>query len=47
MVCTSQLETCKDSVYDFHSEFEYIRDALSNADYTMANLEGMVGKHDR
>ena len=47
MVCTSQLETCKDSGYDFHSEFEYIRDALSNADYTMANLEGTVGKHDR
>ena len=47
MVCTSQLEVCKDSGYDFHPEFEYIRGALSNADYTMANLEGTVGKHDR
>jgi len=47
MVCTSQLETCKDSGYDFHPEFEYIRDMLSNADYTMANMEGTVGKHNR
>ena len=47
MVCTSQLEACKDSGYDFHPEFEYIRDALSNADYTMANMEGTVSKHER
>ena len=47
MVCESQLEVCKDSGYDFHSEFEHIREALSNADYTMANMEGTVGKHDR
>ena len=47
MVCTSQLQVCKDSDYDFHPEFEYIRDALSNADYTMANMEGTVGKHER
>ena len=47
MVCTSQLEVCKASGYDFHPEFEHIRDALANADYTMANLEGTVGKHER
>ena len=47
MVCGSQLEFCRDSGYDFHPEFEHIRDALSNADYTIANMEGTVGKHER
>ena len=47
MVCESQLNACKDSGFDFHPEFEYIRDELANADYTMANMEGTVGKHDR
>lgn len=47
MVCESQLKAYKDSGYDFHPEFDYIKDALSNADYTMANMEGTVGKYNK
>ena len=47
MVCESQLKAYKASGYDFHPEFDYIKDALSNADYTMANMEGTVGKYNK
>lgn len=47
MVCESQLKAYKDTKYDFHPEFDYIKDALSNADYTMANMEGTVGKYNK
>ena len=47
MVCESQLKAYKSSKYDFHPEFDYIKDALSNADYTMANMEGTVGKYNK
>ena len=47
MVCESQLKAYKSSGYDFHPEFDYIKDALSNADYTMANMEGTVGKYNK
>lgn len=47
MVCQSQLDAYKSTGYDFHPEFDYIKDALSNADYTMANMEGTVGKYNK
>ena len=45
MVCENQLKVFKSSGYDFHPEFEYIKGILSNADYTMANMEGTVGRY--
>ncbi len=46
MVCESQLKAYKSTGYDFHPEFDYIADMLKNADYTMANMEGTVGKYN-
>ena len=46
MVCQSQLDAYKATGYDFHPEFDYIKDMLANADYTMANMEGTVGKYN-
>ena len=46
MVCQSQLDAYKDSGYDFHPEFDFIKEMLQNADYTMANMEGTVGKYN-
>ena len=45
MFCQSQLVFAKDSGYDFHNQFEMIADQLANADYTMANMEGTIGKY--
>ena len=45
MFCQSQLVFAKDSGYDFHKQFEMIADQLANADYTMGNMEGTVGKY--
>ena len=47
MVCQSQLDFCKSSGYDFHPEFAEISEVLSNADYTIANMEGTVGKYNK
>ena len=46
MVCEKQLKAYKSTGYDFHPEFDYIKDMLQNADYTMANMEGTVGKYN-
>ncbi len=45
MFCQSQLVFAKDSGYDFHNQFELIADQLANADYTMGNMEGTIGKY--
>ena len=45
MMCQSQLEFARDSGYDFHNQFELITDVLKNADYTMGNMEGTIGKY--
>ena len=47
MISAEQLEAGKqfDGSYDFSPEFDYIRDSLRNADYTMANLETTIGKY--
>ena len=45
MFCQSQLVYAKDSNYDFHNQFELIADQLANADYTMGNMEGTIGKY--
>ena len=45
MFCQSQLVFAKESGYDFHNQFELIADQLSNADYTMGNMEGTIGKY--
>ncbi|MBR7189077.1 MAG: CapA family protein [Clostridia bacterium] len=47
MVCESQLKAYKSTGYDFHPEFAEISDVLSNADYTIANMEGTVGKYNK
>ena len=46
MVCDSQLKAYKSTNYDFHPEFADVADILKNADYTMANMEGTVGKYN-
>ena len=45
MFCKDQLLYARDSGYDFHNQFDLIADQLANADYTMANMEGTVGKY--
>ena len=47
MISKEQLAAGKqfDGTYDFSSEFDYVRDSLRNADYTMANLETTIGKY--
>ncbi len=45
MFCQSQLVFAKNSNYDFHNQFELIADQLVNADYTMGNMEGTIGKY--
>ena len=45
MVCDSQLSYAKKMDYDFHDQFMMIADILQNADYTMGNMEGTVGKY--
>ena len=45
MMCYSQLVYARDSGYDFHNQFENIAYLLKNADYTMGNMEGTVGKY--
>ncbi len=43
----TQLDFAKKSngTYDFDDQFAYIKDSLSDADFTIANLETTVGKH--
>ena len=47
MVCQSQLDYEKAGGYDFHGEFELVADLLKNADYTMGNMEGTIGKYNK
>ena len=47
MFCQSQLVYAKDSNYDFHNQFELIADQLADADYTMGNMEGTIGKYKK
>ena len=47
MVCEKQLKAEKAGGYDFHGEFSMIADLLQNADYTMANMEGTVGRYKK
>ena len=47
MFCQTQLVFAKDSNYDFHNQFELVADQLANADFTMANMEGTIGKYNK
>jgi len=47
MFCQSQLVFAKDSGYDFHNQFEMIAEQLADADYTMGNMEGTIGKYKK
>ena len=47
MFCQSQLVFARDSGYDFHNQFEMIAEQLQNADYTMGNMEGTIGKYNK
>ena len=48
MVHKKQLAIARqpDGSYDFHPQYALIADALSNADYTIANLETTVGQYE-
>lgn len=46
MYCESQLTYAK-QVQDFHPQFEMIAEQLNNADYTMGNMEGTIGKYNK
>lgn len=44
MMHARQLELARtDDGYDFHPEYEFVTESLSNADYTIGNLETTVG----
>ena len=47
LMCQSQLVFAKESGYDFHNQFELVADILQNADYTMGNMEGTVGRYGK
>ena len=47
MFCQTQLVYAKDSGYDFHNQFEMIAEQLADADYTMGNMEGTIGKYKK
>ena len=47
MFCQTQLVYAKDSGYDFHNQFEMISEQLADADYTMGNMEGTIGKYKK
>ena len=47
MFCQTQLVYAKDSGYDFHNQFEMIADQLADADFTMGNMEGTIGKYKK
>ena len=47
MFCQSQLEYARDTNYDFHPQFEMIAEQLADADYTMGNMEGTIGKYKK
>ena len=47
MFCQSQLVYAKDSGYDFHNQFEMVAEQLADADYTMGNMEGTIGKYKK
>ena len=46
MFCQSQLTFAK-QVGDFHPQFDLIADQLQNADYTLGNMEGTIGKYKK
>ena len=48
MVHIKQLRIAEqaDGSYDFHPQYALIADSLANADYTIANLETTIGKHE-
>ena len=45
MVCATQLSYADKLGNDFHDQFSMIADVLQNAEYTMGNMEGTVGKY--
>ena len=47
MFCQTQLVYARDSGYDFHNQFEMIAEQLADADYTMGNMEGTIGKYKK
>ena len=44
MFCQGQLACAENSGDDFHSQFDMISEQLADADFTMGNLEGTVGR---
>ena len=46
MFCRGQLACAENSGGDFHNQFEMIAPLLSDADFTVGNLEGTVGRYD-
>ena len=47
MFCQSQLVYAKNTDYDFHPQFEMIAGQLADADYTMGNMEGTIGRYKK
>ena len=47
MMCKGNLKYAKKLKYDFHDQFSMVADLLANADYTMGNMEGTVGKYNK
>lgn len=45
MFCQGQLACAKSNGDDFHDQFEMISAQLADADFTMGNLEGTVGRY--
>ena len=45
MFCAGPAGFAKSSGDDFHDQFEMISEQLADADFTMGNLEGTVGRY--
>ena len=47
MMCAGNLAYAKRHDYDFHDQFSMVKKLLKDADYTMGNMEGTVGKYNK
>lgn len=47
MICAGNLAYAKRHDYDFHDQFSFCKALLKNADYTMGNMEGTIGKYNK
>ena len=47
MICSGNLAYAGRHGYDFHDQFSFCKKLLKDADYTMGNMEGTIGKYNK